>query len=207
MVEVTLGQTNAGPRSGQLVISEIMYHPVNDPTNILEFVEIFNTSGVPVDLTNWRLDGAVEFTFPSGMQLDPTVSSWSFPSIQRIRYRPRRSSRFEAYADRRTSCPGRRLLQADNNAGDQLQLMRPDQSAGGRPALHPRHLGRRSHLRRRCAMVELGRRSRLGSGSNRSHGLGQRPATMDRHHSEPRAGQSRSHRSRQSLSDRTQQYE
>ncbi len=71
MAQVTLGQANAGPRSGQLVISEIMYHPTNDPTGNLEFVEVFNTSGFPVDLTNWTLDGAVDFTFPDGVLLAP----------------------------------------------------------------------------------------------------------------------------------------
>lgn len=60
-----LGQSS---RKTSLVISEIMYHPANVAglTNSLEFVELFNTLGTPEDLSGYRLDGDVHFTFPEG---------------------------------------------------------------------------------------------------------------------------------------------
>ncbi len=73
-IQSTLQATNAGPRVGPVVISEIQYHPneAADP-----FVELENLTGVEVALhdpafpTNtWRLAGA-GFTFPMGAVLPP----------------------------------------------------------------------------------------------------------------------------------------
>ena len=69
-----LGQSN---RKTGLVLSEVMYHPsahfegpetlpTGDPTNHLEFVELFNSQSVAEDLGNYRLDGDVHYTFPEG---------------------------------------------------------------------------------------------------------------------------------------------
>jgi hypothetical protein len=55
-----LGQCS---RRTSLVISEIMYHPVN---RALEFVEIFNSRDEPQDVSNYRLSGSIEFTVPAG---------------------------------------------------------------------------------------------------------------------------------------------
>jgi hypothetical protein len=69
--EPTLGRVNRGPRTGELVIGEIMYHPTTGE----EFVTIHNVSAAPVTLYDrdfpdhtWRLDGAL-FAFPSGIQV------------------------------------------------------------------------------------------------------------------------------------------
>jgi hypothetical protein len=57
-----------GPASKRtaLTISEVMYHPPTraDGKN-LEFVEIYNSENVPLDLSNYRIDGDVSFTFPT----------------------------------------------------------------------------------------------------------------------------------------------
>src|SRR5688572_19201793 len=57
-----------GPASKRtaLVISEVMYHPATraDLRN-LEFIEIYNSENVPLDLSNYRIDGDVSFTFPA----------------------------------------------------------------------------------------------------------------------------------------------
>lgn len=59
-----LGPSN---RRGGLVISEIMYHPAERTDGKrLEYVEIFNTHDWPEDISQWRLDGAVEYRFPTG---------------------------------------------------------------------------------------------------------------------------------------------
>lgn len=54
-----LGQSS---RRTSLVISEIMYHPVNSN---LEFVEIFNTRGEPQDMSGYQLAGSIRYQFPA----------------------------------------------------------------------------------------------------------------------------------------------
>ncbi|WP_372806084.1 lamin tail domain-containing protein [Pontiella sp.] len=70
----TSGATNAYPLIGDVVVSEIMYHPAD--SNAFEFIELFNRTSSAVALydatypTNtWKLDGAVEYTFPEGTVL------------------------------------------------------------------------------------------------------------------------------------------
>lgn len=66
------------PTLGQVVISEIMYHPVEEPAfnasgtpvldlyeDVHEFVEIHNPGAVPLSLAGWKLSGGVSYTFPS----------------------------------------------------------------------------------------------------------------------------------------------
>ncbi len=64
-------------RRTSLAISEIMYHPINTRgsintnnfgfvTNSLEFIELFNSRGEPQDLSGYRLDGSVDYIFPTG---------------------------------------------------------------------------------------------------------------------------------------------
>ena len=51
-------------------INEIHYHPAGKD-EALEFVEICNTGSESVDITAWRLFGAVSFTFPTGTTIPP----------------------------------------------------------------------------------------------------------------------------------------
>lgn len=72
MSSQTLGAANSAPRLGQVVISEVMYHPTEQPNvneDDLEFVEIQNRSNASVTLTNWRLAGDVRFEFATGTTL------------------------------------------------------------------------------------------------------------------------------------------
>jgi hypothetical protein len=75
------GASNAYPRVGPVVISEIMYHPpdlgTNDNTRD-EYIELHNITTAPVPLydpahpTNtWHLRDAVDFEFPTGLVLPP----------------------------------------------------------------------------------------------------------------------------------------
>ena len=71
----TFGGPNAVPAAGEIVISEIYYHPV-DPdgpgglgVKDFEFVELHNTTGQPIPLAGWRLTGDVTLDFPEGMVL------------------------------------------------------------------------------------------------------------------------------------------
>src|SRR5262245_54734388 len=68
----------------QVVISEIMYHPVEEPAfnadgspvlelyeDVHEFVEIHNAGPKAVDLTGWKITGGIGLSFPSGRVLQP----------------------------------------------------------------------------------------------------------------------------------------
>jgi hypothetical protein len=76
-----LGRTNAYPKVGPVVISEVMYHPPDLGTNNNtrdEFIELHNITTAPVSLydtaypTNvWRLRDAVDFDFPTGTLMAP----------------------------------------------------------------------------------------------------------------------------------------
>ncbi len=48
----------------RVVINEIMYHPASERTDE-EFVELLNTGSSAVNLTGWRLNRGVDFTFPN----------------------------------------------------------------------------------------------------------------------------------------------
>lgn len=70
----TSGATNAYPLIGDIAFTEIMYHPAS--SNDYEYIEIANRTSSAVKLYHptetthtWKLDGAVEFTFPAGLTL------------------------------------------------------------------------------------------------------------------------------------------
>jgi hypothetical protein len=47
-----------------VVINEIHYNP-SENTEQVEFLEFYNTGNTPVDLSNWRIDEAVDYLFPT----------------------------------------------------------------------------------------------------------------------------------------------
>jgi hypothetical protein len=48
-----------------VVFNEIMYHPLTNEAQ-LEWVELQNQMAVDVDISQWRLDGGIDFRFPEG---------------------------------------------------------------------------------------------------------------------------------------------
>lgn len=77
--EVTLGATNTDPRTGPVIISEIMYHPpdldAGDNTRD-EFVELLNITTHGTELfdaiapsNTWKMSGGVELILPTGVTL------------------------------------------------------------------------------------------------------------------------------------------
>lgn len=48
-----------------VVFNEIMYHPITNESQ-LEWVELQNQLAVDVDMSRWRLDGGIDYTFPEG---------------------------------------------------------------------------------------------------------------------------------------------
>jgi hypothetical protein len=69
----TPGAANADPLVGPIVISEIMYHPQDEPDShpYAEFIELYNMSASAVTLQDattdvpWAMTGGVEFVFPA----------------------------------------------------------------------------------------------------------------------------------------------
>ena len=72
MAEITIGSLNSGPLIGDVVVTEIQYDPGDPDGNgelnetSMEFVELYNRSNEPQDLSGWRLRGDADFDFPEG---------------------------------------------------------------------------------------------------------------------------------------------
>ncbi|MBK1827642.1 lamin tail domain-containing protein [Haloferula rosea] len=52
-------------RDSVVVFNEVHYHPRNDG-DLLEYVELHNQLAFEVDMSNWRIDGDIDFDFPEG---------------------------------------------------------------------------------------------------------------------------------------------
>ncbi len=50
---------------GEVVINEIHYNP-DVETELVEFIELYNTSAAPINLSNWSFSQGVEYVFPVG---------------------------------------------------------------------------------------------------------------------------------------------
>jgi len=63
----SIRQLNPSSRRSGLIISEIMYHPLDrTDSKDLEFVELFNTEPVDWDISGFRLEGQIDYTFDAG---------------------------------------------------------------------------------------------------------------------------------------------
>ena len=62
------GSANAAPLQGPVVINEIMYNPVSDSNND-EYIELYNRTEDPVDMSSWKLQGGISYQFPEGTVL------------------------------------------------------------------------------------------------------------------------------------------
>lgn len=132
----TLGQRNAYPRVGPVVVSEIMYHPpdlaggLDDDLN--EFIELQNITGTNVPLydvnypTNtWRLRDAVDFAFPPGIVLTPGQR------VVVVGFDPNLFGSLKAAFLAKYNIPNDTLLLGPwsgklNNSGETIVLERPD---------------------------------------------------------------------------------
>ena len=119
----TLGSANAYPLVGPVVINELMYHPARGGD---EFIELKNISDATVPLydpavpTNtWRLDGAIEYMFPTGVVMAPGELILVVATNSRTGFRTKYSvpAEVEIY---------KQYLGALNNGGESLKLWRPD---------------------------------------------------------------------------------
>ena len=64
------GARNSPPLIRDIVINEIMYHPISEDDND-EFIELFNKGPGAIDLGDWRFTDGVDFRFPSNTVVTP----------------------------------------------------------------------------------------------------------------------------------------
>jgi hypothetical protein len=53
---------------GSVVINELMYHPdpVSGSEADFEWIELYNQMSINMDISGWRLEGGIQFTFDEG---------------------------------------------------------------------------------------------------------------------------------------------
>ena len=77
MMTPTFGQNNSPPKTGPIIINEVMYHPPeiagNPPTDNArdEFVELHNITMTAQGVGGWRLKGDADFVFAAGTTIQP----------------------------------------------------------------------------------------------------------------------------------------
>ncbi len=64
----TPGGTNAPIRVHEIVINELMYHPISENDDD-QYVELYNRGAAPVDLGGWKLTDGISFTFPTNTMI------------------------------------------------------------------------------------------------------------------------------------------
>ena len=137
LLSATFGAANSGPRVGPVIVSELQYNPGEptaadlaiDPTieeNDLEFVEIHNSSGTTVSLTDWRIRGGVDIDFDTDSTLaaGETVVVVSFNPDN-----PDNASRVDAFRSHYGIDGSVRLIGGYGNrlddGGERVTLQRP----------------------------------------------------------------------------------
>lgn len=134
----TLGAPNAGPLIGPIVISEIHYHPPDFRSgdfildnDVDEYIELENTASTNVALyhlqhpTNtWRLNDAVNFTFPPGVVMPPGGH------LLVVNFNPTNTAQVADFRARNRVPAGVPLYGPYggklDNSGEPLELERPD---------------------------------------------------------------------------------
>lgn len=140
----TLTYENAPPRVGPIIISEVYYNPpsvadplVEDPN--LEFIEIANPLATSVNLENWRVRKGIDYDFPATATLaageclvlvsfNPTTDATKLQTFRQ---------NFGMAAETLILGPFNGRL---NNAGEKIQLQRPDTPPLDDPTFFPRLL-------------------------------------------------------------------
>ncbi len=116
----TPGAGNTGWLLRDIVINEIMYHPLSAEIDD-EYIELINQGRETADLSGWRLDGGIRFTFPPGTHLPPggylTVAKNAGRLIQN-------------YPQLNTSNTTGNYQGSLSNRGEQIVLLRPETSEG-----------------------------------------------------------------------------
>lgn len=67
----TPGSNNAPMRIHDIVINEIMYHPISNDDND-EYIELYNKGGGDIDVGGWRVRAGIDFTLPDDTVIPAT---------------------------------------------------------------------------------------------------------------------------------------
>ncbi len=70
LASATPGAANSIFRLDNIVINEIMFHPISDSSDD-EYVELYNRGGTEVDLSGWKFTDGISFTFPANTKIGP----------------------------------------------------------------------------------------------------------------------------------------
>src|SRR5688500_4351101 len=73
IVAISLIARGGPPADGVVVFNEIMFNPAGTG-GAGEWVELHNQMGVRVDLSDWKIEGGIGFTFPDGTVIDGGAS-------------------------------------------------------------------------------------------------------------------------------------
>ena len=126
MTRFTPGEINSGPRPPhELVISEVMYNPPGDALpDELEFIEIYNFTARPVDLTGWRLRKGFDYDFAPGTVLD------AYQALVIVSFDPSDPVKLDAFRTEYAIGPEVVIVGNPNDTlsdtGERIQLQRPD---------------------------------------------------------------------------------
>ena len=122
MTAFTPNNPNSGPRPPQeLVISEVMYKPAGGAA---EFIEIYNTTTGPVNLTGWRLRKGFDYDFAPGTLLGAEEA------LVIVSFDPADTVALDAFRSAYGIGSEVMILGNPNDAlsdlGERIQLQRPD---------------------------------------------------------------------------------
>ncbi len=79
----TPGTNNTAVRINPVVLNELMYHPISED-DADQYIELFNRSNGPVNLSGWTLGGGVSFTIPNGTTI--AANGYLVIANQRVRF-------------------------------------------------------------------------------------------------------------------------
>ncbi len=114
--ERTPGASNANPQVADIVINEIMYHPISGE-NRDEYLELLNTGATAVNLAGWRLAGGIAFEFPA----DASIAAGGYLVIGRDVEHLR-----DSYSQLTSANSVGNYSGTLGNGGDSIQLLRPE---------------------------------------------------------------------------------
>ena len=69
-----------------VVFNEVMYNPLGDADDSLEYVEFFNQLSVNMDVSNWKIEGGIDFSLQARYRiseeaaLDSDSLEFSYPA-------------------------------------------------------------------------------------------------------------------------------
>ena len=122
LAQPTPGAANASWRREDLVISELMYHPISKD-DADEYLELHNRSDAPVALGGWRFTDGIDFEIPEGVIIEPGQQLVVAKDPERLR---RAHPNLAATA---VVGPYRGTL---SNRGERIALSRPEVMSGVR---------------------------------------------------------------------------